>query len=179
MNIAKLVENVFFPSNVGVVGTVIIIIYLRTSPFSINHILALFILLAVYKVFRKVFQKSRSETKRFTYPGVAAIITFLLFVAVLPVERKFIFSAFSFIPINFIIHFVRDWWKISGHSMTYATFSTVLTLTDIIFAPLFLLLPLVMWSRLKLKRHSLKQVLAGVFTGLSVPLILYFIFNFI
>ena len=67
-------------------------------------------------------------------------------------------------------------WKISGHC-TAATGLLVLTLA--LFGenllPLVLLIPLIAWSQIRLKRHTLAQTVAGVFLGaISVSALLYF-----
>lgn len=67
-------------------------------------------------------------------------------------------------------------WKISGHC-TAVTGLVVLTLA--LFGenllPLTLLIPLVAWSRVRLKRHTLSQTIAGAFMGgVIVSSLLYF-----
>jgi hypothetical protein len=60
-------------------------------------------------------------------------------------------------------------WKISAHCTTAAGF---VVLTWALFgsaaAPLVLTIPLVAWSRLRLRRHDLPQTLAGIFLGSAI-----------
>jgi membrane-associated phospholipid phosphatase len=37
------------------------------------------------------------------------------------------------------------------------------------FAPLFFLIPLISWSRLRLKAHTMGQVVAGTIVGFVIP----------
>jgi len=67
-------------------------------------------------------------------------------------------------------------WKISGHCTAVAG---LVVLTLALFGenllPLILLIPLVAWSRIRLKRHTLAQTIAGSFMGaLIVSTLLYF-----
>jgi len=74
-----------------------------------------------------------------------------------------------------IIYLVRRKWKISGHVAASAGASTVLILVDKVFLPVIILVPLIGWSRLKLKAHTLSQVVAGAVLGVGVPLYVYLI----
>lgn len=54
------------------------------------------------------------------------------------------------------------WWKISIHTSSLASAATILTaLYGTIMLPLFLLVALVGWSRVVLRRHTIAQVIAG------------------
>ncbi|MCW5876563.1 MAG: phosphatase PAP2 family protein [Anaerolineales bacterium] len=57
-------------------------------------------------------------------------------------------------------------WKISGHSAGAAAFSVFLWgLYGVVAAPVWLILPAVIWARVTLKRHDLAQSLAGALLG--------------
>ena len=61
---------------------------------------------------------------------------------------------------------VTLWWKISGHSTAVSAFSVFcIGYFGPAALPILLLIPIVVWSRLRLKRHSLGQTIAGLFTG--------------
>jgi len=66
-------------------------------------------------------------------------------------------------------------WKISGHC-TAATGLVVLALALFgeILLPLTLIIPLIAWSRIRLKRHTIAQTAAGIFLGaITVTTLLY------
>jgi membrane-associated phospholipid phosphatase len=76
-----------------------------------------------------------------------------------------------------IILFINLSWKISIHTMGVAGPTVALTylfgLPGLLFG---LLIPLVMWSRVKLKKHTISQVLAGGIAGIILTYVqLYFI----
>ena len=64
---------------------------------------------------------------------------------------------------------VSPFWKVSGHAMTLggATISSAM-LFGVWSIPFVIAAPLVCWSRVYLKDHTLSQVLAGFVTGLVV-----------
>ena len=64
---------------------------------------------------------------------------------------------------------VSPFWKVSGHAMTLggATISSAI-LFGVWSIPFVIAAPLVCWSRVYLKDHTLSQVLAGFVTGLVV-----------
>ena len=67
-------------------------------------------------------------------------------------------------------------WKISGHCTAVSGLVVLaLALFGENLLPLTLLIPLVAWSRIRLKRHTLAQTIAGSFMGaLIVSTLLYF-----
>ena len=82
---------------------------------------------------------------------------------------------------------VTHWWKISIHMAGLAAFVSGLlfvtlvawqdlpedweaALTVATTAPLMLLLPLLMWARVRAQAHTVGQVVAGAAFGLFVPL---------
>ncbi len=61
-------------------------------------------------------------------------------------------------------------WKISGHSTAATSFAVfIYALHGAILAPIFFLIPLVGWARLRIRRHTKAQVLAGTLTGIVLP----------
>lgn len=64
---------------------------------------------------------------------------------------------------------VSPFWKVSGHAMTLggATISSAM-LFGVWSIPFVIAAPLVCWSRVYLKDHTLSQVVAGFVTGLAV-----------
>ena len=66
-------------------------------------------------------------------------------------------------------------WKISGHCTAVTGFVVLaLALFGENLLPLILIIPLTAWSRLRLKRHTFTQTIAGIFLGaITVTAILY------
>jgi membrane-associated phospholipid phosphatase len=47
------------------------------------------------------------------------------------------------------------------------------------FMPLYLLIPLISWSRLKLHVHTVGQIIAGAVLGFTVPVALAFVMHLV
>ena len=74
-----------------------------------------------------------------------------------------------------VLSLVTLFWQISFHSATIsAAAATVLALGGVTTWPITvtLLVPLVGWSRVRLRRHTLKQVTAGCVVGIAVALLM-------
>ena len=65
------------------------------------------------------------------------------------------------------------WWKISIHASSMAGAATMLTaLYGMVLLPSFLLLILVSWSRVVLRRHTVAQVVAGALLSIFLSLVI-------
>ncbi len=71
-----------------------------------------------------------------------------------------------------IMMLITLWWKISIHASSLGGVATMLTvLYGAIMLPLFVLLVLVSWSRVALRRHTIPQVIAGSLAGIVLTLV--------
>jgi len=60
-------------------------------------------------------------------------------------------------------------WKISMHTSTAAGMAVlILSVAGLAAAPVAISVPLIAWSRIKLRRHTLMQTLAGICLGIGV-----------
>jgi membrane-associated phospholipid phosphatase len=104
-----------------------------------------------------------------TYPLLMVIISYLMGVIVLyaihapPITIVLMFCYFSN---TVIVLLISKYWKISIHSMGVAGPSAaIIYVFGGIGLYFTLIIPLVMWSRVYLKRHNLIQVTAGALFG--------------
>lgn len=90
---------------------------------------------------------------------------------------------FCYFSNTLIVFFINLYWKISVHSMGVAGPSTALFFTFSYYGLILaLLIPLVMWSRVYLNRHTMPQVIAGaslgfILTGIQIKILYEFLFN--
>ena len=125
-------------------------------------------------------------------PFLVGIVSYLVGMIVLgttvETATALIVSIAALFPLNtLLLLLVNLRWKISIHMATLAGFVSILlfvaltvwrdlpteweaALTAASVAPLLLLLPLLMWARVRVSAHSPGQVLAGAAFGLLVPL---------
>ena len=72
-----------------------------------------------------------------------------------------------------VMMIITLWWKISLHASSLAGAVTLLTaLYGAIMLPGFVLLVLVSWSRVVLRRHTLAQVVAGSLLGIALSAVI-------
>jgi membrane-associated phospholipid phosphatase len=84
-------------------------------------------------------------------------------------QTVLIIAAFS----GIIIMVITFWWKISMHASSLGGAATMLTvLYGAVMLPLFVLLVLVSWSRVALRRHTVTQVIAGSLAGIVLSLVI-------
>lgn len=99
---------------------------------------------------------------------IVILIYFIGFLALMTLNAPLLTSAlmFCYFSNTLIVYFINKYWKISIHSMGVAGPTTALIFA---FGPmgsiLGLILPLVMWSRVYLKKHTMTQVIAGAILG--------------
>jgi len=68
---------------------------------------------------------------------------------------------------------ITFWWKISIHASSLGGAATILTaLYGLVMLPTFLLLVLVSWSRVALRRHTVPQVIAGSLVSIALSLVI-------
>jgi len=77
-----------------------------------------------------------------------------------------------------IVFFINLKWKISVHTMGITGPTTVLLFFSPMGSLLGLLVPLVMWSRITLKKHTINQVVAGSILGYILTFVqMYYLLN--
>lgn len=86
-----------------------------------------------------------------------------------------IFAGAGVFQVTFLF-LVTSRWKISGHSTAAAGFAVfIVSLFGKYAAPVLLLIPLIAWSRIRLNRHELTQVVAGSFAGITYMLVVLYL----
>lgn len=116
-----------------------------------------------------------TDRKKRKLPLVFAISSYLMgFLILYGIGAPLITTAlmFCYFSNTLIVLFITIFWKISLHSMGVAgpTAAMIYSFgyTGILFG---LIIPIVMWSRVKLKKHSISQVIGGAAYGLVVTMI--------
>ncbi|OZC04656.1 hypothetical protein BSZ36_08200 [Rubricoccus marinus] len=133
----------------------------------------------------------RDRTRR-RFPLLVAVGSYLVGIVALGASTgtaTAVLVAFALIyPVNTLILIaITHWWKISIHMAGLAAFVSGLLFVSLVAwrdlpadweaaltlattAPLMLLLPVLMWARVKIRAHTVGQVVAGAAFGLFVPL---------
>ncbi len=127
------------------------------------------------------FDVSRKEQrpKLFVF---GALITFLYLVSLFILNGpKILFIAvFGIILGVLVISIVNRWVKASIHTATISAFSLSLVIIyGNTLLPLLLLIPLMGWARVKIKKHTPIEIVVGSFLGITLTIIVYVIARFI
>jgi membrane-associated phospholipid phosphatase len=148
-----------------------------SSLYLLSSILPYFVLRKLGKVTDYEFTDRKERPPYFTTITVLFGIIFL-FVLTLDVEILTKVSMNLFV-VTGVLTAVTFFWKMSGHM----TFSTTLFATLLYLFPntpalmfLFLLTPLIAWSRIALNKHTLTQVVIGTLIPLSISILIYWPF---
>ena len=80
----------------------------------------------------------------------------------------------SFGILLLIVGGVRTIWKVSAHTAGMSFMFAIASMFGHALLSIFalLIIPIVSWSRLKLKRHTLMQVIVGMILGMIIPMLL-------
>ncbi len=160
----------------------ILTIFLSSLPFNLKAIYsALYILLPIllYLVLKKLGKVSDYDlTNRKERPIYFSILT-LFFGVLFFILREYRIEYVTFVSLALFsiataITVVTFFWKISGH-MTYSTFlfSTLAYIISPYFFLMFLFTPLIAWSRIELKKHTLAQTIAGTLLTFAICSFIY------
>jgi membrane-associated phospholipid phosphatase len=92
-----------------------------------------------------------------------------LVMAIFHAPRLFIVLSGATVGQGLLMFLINQRWKISAHAAGSAGIAVIIwQLMGISSAPIFLIIPLVGWSRVRLGRHTTMQVVAGAALGIVV-----------
>ncbi len=140
-----------------------------------------FVLLGMLVGFFSDYDVSKKEErpKLFAFVG---IITFLYLgsLILLSGPKVLYLVIFGIILGVFTISLVNNWIKASIHTATVSAFTlSLVILFGYMFIPALLLIPAMAWARVKIKKHTPLETLAGGFLGVILTIIVYMIGRFI
>ncbi|OGH16573.1 MAG: hypothetical protein A3C30_05290 [Candidatus Levybacteria bacterium RIFCSPHIGHO2_02_FULL_40_18] len=122
--------------------------------------------------------KREERTRLFIF---SAIISILYFVTVLTINgpRVLLFGIASLLLGIILADIINHRIKASIHLAVFSSFSVVMgILYGGIFWVLLLVVPLVAWSRIKLRKHEPLETIVGGLVGIIIVLMLYFIVEY-
>jgi membrane-associated phospholipid phosphatase len=174
--IARLVSNIFSPPILGVIG---LLILAQTSRSASSWLWILFyistaIFIPVFYVVWLLLKKEITDfhirvryqrLRPMFFMVVSSVFAWIVMrLGSAPVFLQTIAILGAFLMMFLLLITLR--WKISGHT-TAATAFAFFSLGSIgsLALPVLLLIPLVIWARVTLKRHTLAQTIAGTLVG--------------
>jgi membrane-associated phospholipid phosphatase len=183
--IAHWVSSVVSPHIVGVVLTSLMALNFSDNPLAALRWLLLLLPLIVLPPLGYIVWLVRTGVivdiympERRTRLAPLAVLIFWLIICLSlirhwqapPVVEVFVLSTTVLVS---VLSVVTLFWKISFHSATIsAAVTATLMITGASSWPVALLVPLVGWSRVRLRRHTLRQVIYGAVSGAVIALLL-------
>jgi membrane-associated phospholipid phosphatase len=187
-SLARLVSYLFTPPLLGLVGIILVGQAIGTPTgwrWSIFFILAnslpplsyIFWKLHTAEITDFHIQLREQRMKPLIVTLISAIVAFVVMTLGRgPVVLRIFALAWVF-QASFILG-ITNWWKISGHASGIMNLVIFLWIVyGSVIAPMFIAVPLVGWARLRLRRHSLAQVLIGTLAGAIFMLGTLMVFN--
>ena len=171
---AEKLESLFFPDKVIIGGGVLVILYFISSGQVLNNAVMFFSALLAFRLGQKSFRKKiRNMDRVYILSAIAATVVFFILSNLWLASDLLKFGAISIFFNLIILFIIRSYWKISAHTFVYTNVCTILSLIDFRFIILYIFLPLVIWSRIKLKRHTYMQIVIGGLSGLLLPIVIF------
>lgn len=187
---ARLISNLFSPPLIALACIVVTALATRSesSLFWILVFIALliipptiFVLTLVHRGMVSDFHLNIREERAWPLFAIFAYATTVFLVMYLAGAPKLmlIVTAAAILQILLVLVITLRW-KISGHCTSAAglAFLTVALYGENVI-PLTLIVPIIAWSRIRLRRHTISQTLAGSFLGAATVIIILYLANVI
>ena len=160
---ALFVEKVSFQ----LIGVAIILTLLK---FSLTSILISMLWIYVSEVVWFFHPKTRADES----VSLFLLGMFTLYFSSLPESASIALILKSFGILLLIVGGVRTICKVSAHTAGTSFMFAIASMFGHALLSMFalIILPIVSWSRLKLKRHTLMQVIVGIILGIVIPILL-------
>ena len=166
---AKYLEMIFFPLTPIILSLLFIAFYVKTMLFE--NMVVLMSCAVIFSISHMIIKdKVKEENKKYFISSAVISITFFILSQMVGVSHEIFFSGVTLFIVAVLTYSIRPHWKISAHMIGYVSMVTVLTFLNVKFLFLYILVPLIAWSRLVLKRHNIYQIIAGTILGVLVPI---------
>lgn len=184
MDYLKFTSQILSPTMVAVYVTIIFSLYSQLSLFNIllgifigNLFLSLIPTLSAYYLSKTGYadiEFSKKEKRIVLYLiGIFCFIIASLIFWFLNFRIMFLISM-AYVFVTSAVFIINLFWKISAHSAGIAGPTTALVYVfGSSLIPLYILTLLVIWVRLKIKIHDLKQLVAGALIAIFITSLVY------
>ncbi len=190
--IANLTSNILNPFLVSLV-LILLLSFKSTSStldavkwslisiaFSILPVFSVIIYLVRKQKLESLFIITRGQrTKIYLLAGVCAGVGCIIlpYLEAPPTLRATFVAGLSGIVVFMCVNLL---WKISLHTaLVTASVTVLIILYGSIAAAIVVLVPLIVWSRIELKHHSLAQVAAGALLAASIVVVVFYLFGLV
>lgn len=189
--IAEVVSWAFFPPLVATVFFTFLIFWyssdlsqgfswlITVSPFLIFIPLIFFAISYKLGWVSDIDLSERKERPAFLVVFVASLLVLSIILYVIEVPEKFFVYVFSGLVMAALASLITLYWKISFHTaITTSVVTAILILGGLRFWPFIIIIPLLGWSRIVLKKHSFWQVVSGSLLAFVVTCAVFYFFGY-
>lgn len=143
-------------------------------------IISVFVLYGVKKGFFNNIDVSNRKQRIILYPFVIAVVLiFALLVYLQNGPLALIYTNILFVLALVIMDLINTKIKASVHVAAVSSVVTGLIFQfGVIAVPLFIFIPIIAWARIREKRHSFPETIAGAIAGISLTFIGLFVVQF-
>lgn len=185
---ARFVSNLLAPSTISIPLVFLVAFYHALSPmkalfyacvtlfFICVGPLAYIVIGVRLGTFSDMDVSRRSERLGPFVFGLGSVLLCLFALQILHGPKNLFTLLLIIVVSGVLMMIITLWWKISIHASSLASAATILTvLYGAIFLPTFLLVVLVSWSRVELRRHTVAQVVMGSLVSIALSLVILYI----
>lgn len=188
---AEIISWLFFPPLVATVFFVFLIFWysqdltqglqwlIYVAPFLIFIPLIFFALSYKLHWISDVDLTKRSERPAFLIVFTVSLAVASMIMYLLHAPEKFVIYIFSGLIMVILASIITFYWKISFHTMVITSvISAIVIIGGLRFWPFFLLIPIIAWARIVLKKHSLYQAIGGSLLSAAITWTVFALFGF-
>lgn len=188
---AEIISWLFFPPLVATVFFAFMVFWFSAdliqgfkwliyiSPFLIFIPLIFFALSYKLHWISDVDLTKRSERPAFLIVFTVSLAISSMIMYLLRAPEKFVIYIFSGLIMVILASIITFYWKISFHTMVITSVvSAIVIIGGLRFWPFFLLLPIIAWARIVLKKHSICQVIGGSLLSAAITWSVFALFGF-
>lgn len=187
---ADIISKILSPVMIALIATIILALTSKTGylqPYIGIMIGLLFLSISPMAMVIYFYGKGRvdldvSNRKQRTSFYIVAIGSYIIATVLFfytNYENLFLLSI-AYLSVTTAVMIANFFYKVSSHTAGVAGPITALTFSlGIIFLPLFILIPIIIWSRLKLKAHNFIEAISGIVIAIILTSIVYTTFYYI
>jgi membrane-associated phospholipid phosphatase len=189
--LAEIISWLFFPPLISTVFFIFLVFWysndfgqglhwlVASAPFLIFVPLIFFVVSYKLKWVSDIDLSHREERPVFLAVFILSLFAASAILYLLHVPLRFFVYVFSGLIMMIIASLITLYWKISFHTAVVTSVVTaIVILGGFEFWPFFLLIPVVAWARVALKKHTLWQAIGGALVAFCVTTSVFYLFGF-
>jgi len=175
---AKKVDMFFLPTNVVMRVVILLASYIfifgpnaNPTMYTFMQFFALASLLGAIMDFTKTKSLDPDKFNKTIFKASVFLVPILLLVInTFALPKAFSFAIVTLMLISPLLLVIGSRWKISGHTCIFTAMATVMSLVNVQAVAMFMMLPIITWSKMKTRANTGTQIIAGAALGMVATL---------